>query len=85
MVSRNGSPGAVQAVLDGVTHGTWDIEPFEIGGMLADLVIGQLVHGRNLAGLCQASPIGRMITPELAKNWVPWNEPDTSSPLREGL
>jgi ABC-type sugar transport system substrate-binding protein len=85
MVSRNGSPGAVQAVLDGVTHGTWDIEPVEIGGMLADLVIGHLVHGRNLGGLCQASPIGRMITPELASNWVPWNEPGTSSPLREGL
>ncbi|NMI01857.1 sugar ABC transporter substrate-binding protein [Pseudonocardia sp. K10HN5] len=85
MVSRNGSPWAVQAVLDGVTHGTWDIEPLRIGEMLADLVIRQLVHGRNLDGLCQSSPIGRMITPELAKSWVPWNERGAWGPLHEGL
>jgi ABC-type sugar transport system substrate-binding protein len=85
MVSRNGTPWAVQAVRDGLTDGTWDIDAPLIGEMLADLVIRQLIDGQVLNGLCQASPIGQMITPELAKNWVPWNERYAYAPLHEGL
>lgn len=85
MVSRNGAPWAVQAVRDGLTDGTWDIEAPTIGQMLGDMIVRKLVHGQPLDGLCQASPIGRMITPELAKSWVPWNERRTSTPLHEGL
>ena len=85
MVSRNGAPAAVQAVLDGVTNGTWDIEPLTIGSMLADLVISKVIRDTPLDGVCQASPIGRMITPEIASSWIPWTQRVQGGALPEGL
>ena len=74
MVSRNGTPAAVELVRAGVHHGTWDIDPPGIGQTTADLVARAVVDHEDLDGLCVASPIGRMITPARAAFWVPWQE-----------
>ena len=39
MVSRNGTPAAVELVRAGIHHGTWDIDPPGIGQTIADLAI----------------------------------------------
>lgn len=85
MVSRNGTPKAVKAVLDGVHHGTWDLDCPGIGASVGELVVRNLKDGENLDGLCVASPIGRMITPENAPDWVPWEERIAYQTLPEGL
>jgi len=72
MVSRNGTPAAVQLVRDGVHHGTWDIDPPGIGQSVAQLVLRSATE--DLDGLCVSSPVGRMITPERAAAWIPWRE-----------
>lgn len=74
MVSRNGTPAAVDLVRAGVHHGTWDIDPPGIGQTVADLVARLVIDREDLDGLCVASPIGRMITPKRAASWVPWRE-----------
>ena len=81
MVSRNGTPAAVELVRQGVSHGTWDIDSPGIGRAVAGLVIRRLIDGEDLDGLCVASPIGRMITPERAASWVPWPERMPYHPL----
>lgn len=85
MVSRNGTPKAVQAVREGLHDGTWDLDIPAIGQATADLIVRALVHGENLDGLCVASPIGRMITQARAATWTPWEERVTYRPLKEGL
>jgi ABC-type sugar transport system substrate-binding protein len=47
LVSRNGSPKAVEAVVAGRSHGTWDIGIPEIGSTVGDLVARVLVDGKN--------------------------------------
>ena len=84
MVSRNGTPAAVELVKAGVHHGTWDIDPPGIGQSAADLVARLLIDHENLDGLCVASPIGRMITPGRAATWVPWPERIPYNSLRPG-
>jgi ABC-type sugar transport system substrate-binding protein len=74
MVSRNGTPAAIELVRAGVHHGTWDIDPPGIGQTVADLVARLVIDREDLDGLCVASPIGRMITPERAARWMPWRE-----------
>ena len=81
MVSRNGTPAAVELIRAGVHHGTWDIDGPGIGAAAAGLVLRAL-GGEDLDGLCVASPIGRMITAERAKTWVPWDQRITRRPLR---
>ena len=80
MVSRNGTPAAVELVRAGVHGGTWDIDPPGIGETVADLVLRR-VGGEDLDELCVSSPIGRMITPQRAASWVPWRERITYQPL----
>jgi ABC-type sugar transport system substrate-binding protein len=70
MVSRNGTPKAVQLVREGVHHGTWDIDPPGIGRAVADLALRSMTE--DLDGLLMSSPMGRMITPDRAAAWVPW-------------
>jgi len=80
MVSRNGTPAAIELVRAGIHDGTWDIDPPGIGQTVADLVLRRL-SGENLDELCVASPIGRMITPMRAAMWVPWQERIAYQPL----
>jgi ABC-type sugar transport system substrate-binding protein len=84
MVSRNGTPAAVELVRAGVHHGTWDIDGPGIGAAAAGLVLRAL-GGESLDGFCVASPIGAMITAERAKTWVPWDRRTARRPLRVGL
>ena len=84
MVSRNGTPAAVELVRSGVHHGTWDIDPPGIGQAVAGLVVRLIADHEDLDGLCVASPIGRMITPERAAAWVPWEQRIPYRPLRPG-
>jgi ABC-type sugar transport system substrate-binding protein len=84
MVSRNGTPAAVELVRSGVHHGTWDIDPPGIGQAVADLVVRLIAGHEDLDGLCVASPIGRMITPERAAAWVPWQQRIPYHALRPG-
>ncbi len=85
MVSRNGTPKAVQLVLEGTHHGTWDLDIPGIGQAVADIVVRHLVNGEDISGLCEASPIGRMIGPEQAPSWVQWRDRIPYNELREGL
>jgi hypothetical protein len=84
MVSRNGTPAAVELVRAGVHGGTWDIDPPGIGQTVAGLITRIVVEREELDGLCVASPIGRMITPERAATWVPWQQRITYRPLLPG-
>ena len=84
MVSRNGTPAAVELVRSGVHHGTWDIDPPGIGQTVAGLVIRLIAGHEDLDGLCVASPIGRMITADRAAAWVPWQERIPYHPLLPG-
>jgi ABC-type sugar transport system substrate-binding protein len=84
MVSRNGTPAAVELIKAGVHHGTWDIDPPGIGQTAASLVARLVADREDLDGLCVASPIGRMITPERAAAWVPWPDRIPYNQLRPG-
>jgi ABC-type sugar transport system, periplasmic component len=54
MVSRNGTPAAVQLIKAGIHHGTWDIDPPGIGQSVAQLVIRSAAE--DLDGLCAPAP-----------------------------
>jgi ABC-type sugar transport system substrate-binding protein len=84
MVSRNGTPAAVELVRAGVHHGTWDIDPPGIGHTVAGLVVRLVAGHEDLGGLCLSSPIGQMITPERAAAWVPWQQRIPYNPLIPG-
>jgi ABC-type sugar transport system substrate-binding protein len=85
LVSRNGTPKAVQALHEGRTHGTWDIDCPKIGSALGDLVVKALSGGADMEGELALGPIGRMITLENVDRWKPWNERVPFEQLREGL
>jgi ABC-type sugar transport system substrate-binding protein len=85
MVSRNGSPKAVEAILAGRSHGTWDIEITHIGAAVGDLVVRALVDGEDLRGESTIASLGRLITPENTYTYKPWTERVPYAPLREGL
>jgi ABC-type sugar transport system substrate-binding protein len=85
VVSRNGTPKAVEAVRKGWSHGTHDIDCPGIGTALGNLVVRQLVGGEHLDDEIAVSPVGRMIGPAEAATWRPLNERVAFEPLREGL
>lgn len=82
MVSRNGTPAAVQLVRDGIHHGTWDIDPIGIGQAVAGLAIRAAVGHEDLDGFCVSSPVGAMITAERAAAWIPWQQRIPYNPLK---
>ena len=85
IVSRNGSPEAVEAVRGGRTSGTWDLDASGIGVTLGELVGRQLAGRERREGELVVSPVGRMITRENLASWRPWSERVSWEPLREGL
>ena len=85
IVSRNGSPQAVEAVRQGKTVGTWDLDAVGIGTTLGDLVVRHLVGGEVLENYMTMSPLGRMITQENCESWRPWSERIDWTPLSNGL
>jgi ABC-type sugar transport system substrate-binding protein len=85
VVSRNGTPKAVEAVKQGWSHGTLDIDCVGIGTALGNLVARQLAGGEQLEDEIAMSPVGRVIGPDEADAWVPLEERIAYEPLREGL
>lgn len=85
LVSRNGTPLAVQAVREGRSLGTWDIDCPVIGAALGDLVLRHLSASDAVEGELALGPIGRMINASNADRWVMWSERIPIAPLKEGL
>ena len=85
LVSRNGSPKAVEAVVAGRSHGTWDIGITDIGATVGDLVTRVLIDAEDLQGELSIAALGRLITQENAHTYTPWKERVPHTPLREGL
>jgi ABC-type sugar transport system substrate-binding protein len=85
LVSRNGTPKAVQALRDGRTHGTWDIDCPAIGAALGDLVVQAVAEKAELDRALAIGPIGKLITMENVDRWIPWDERVPFAQLREGL
>ena len=83
-VSRNGTPLGVQAVRDGLHAGTWDLDSIGLGQTVGDLA-ARAIGGEDLDGFCVAGPIGRMITPERAAHWRPYEERVPWRPFRDRL
>jgi ABC-type sugar transport system substrate-binding protein len=85
IVSRNGTPKAVEAVRQGWSHGTLDIDCPGIGTALGNLVARQLVGGEHLDDEIALSPVGRVVGAGDVAKWVPLDERIPYEPLREGL
>jgi ABC-type sugar transport system substrate-binding protein len=85
VVSRNGTPKAVEAVRDGRSEGTWDINAPGIGAALADMVVRRMESGSDSAGELSLGPIGQMIESSNVGRWKPWSERIPFTPLAEGL
>jgi ABC-type sugar transport system substrate-binding protein len=85
LVSRNGTPAAVEAVRQGSSRGTWDIDAPGIGAAAGDLVAEHLVEGPTPGGVLRLGPIGHMVDREALPHWRPWSERVPFEPLREGL
>lgn len=83
MVSRNGTPNAVRAILDGLHDGTWDLDCPGIGAAAGELMARVLIHKEAVDGLMVASPIGHIIDRERAQRWVPWSQRIPYDPLLE--
>jgi ABC-type sugar transport system substrate-binding protein len=85
VVSRNGTPKAVQAVRDGRSEGTWDINAPGIGAALGDMVVRHLgsgyIDGEDLA----LGPIGQMIDSSNVARWKAWSERIPFTPFAEGV
>jgi ABC-type sugar transport system substrate-binding protein len=85
VVSRNGTPKAVQAVRDGRSEGTWDIDAPGIGSALGDMVVHRLGSTDGDGGELALGPIGRMIDASNVGRWKAWSERIPFTPLAEGL
>ncbi len=85
VVSRNGTPKAVQAVRDGRSEGTWDINAPGIGSALGNMVVGRLESSSQEDGDLAIGPIGQMIDLSNVDRWKPWSERIPFAPLAEGL
>jgi len=85
VVSRNGTPKAVQAVRDRRSEGTWDINAPGIGASLGDMVVRHLESGWPEVGDLALGPIGQMIDTANVDRWKPWSERIPFAQLAEGL
>ena len=74
LISRNGTPSAVENIKLGRTHGTWDPDAPGIGMGLGNLIIRKLVDREDLAGAISMSPVGRMIHPGNVQRWVTYKD-----------
>ncbi|HKY46611.1 MAG TPA: substrate-binding domain-containing protein, partial [Acidimicrobiia bacterium] len=74
IVSRNGTPIAVDEIRAGRTHGTWDPDAPGIGLGLGELIDRRLLEKEELDGLITVSAVGRMIHPGNADRWVTYKE-----------
>jgi len=85
VVSRNGTPKAVEAVREGRSEGTWDIDAPGIGGALGEMVVRHLGSNPDGSPNLALGPIGGMIDRGTVARWKPWSERIPFTPLAEGL
>jgi ABC-type sugar transport system substrate-binding protein len=85
VVSRNGTPKAVQAVRDGRSEGTWDINAPGIGAAVGDMVARHLESRTHDGGDLALGPIGQMIDSSNVGRWKPWSERIPFAPFAEGI
>lgn len=85
LVSRNGTPKAVEAVREGRSQGTWDIDAPGIGSALGDMVVRNLESNTRVGGELALGPIGQMIDPTNVNEWIQWSERIPFHPLAEGF
>jgi ABC-type sugar transport system substrate-binding protein len=85
IVSRNGTPEAVNAVRAGKTTGTWDLDPPGVGKSIARLVIDHLRGSALYDDFAAMSPAGRMITAANLQSWQPWERRVRMTPFTLGL
>lgn len=84
MISRNGSPEAVEKVRAGVCDGTWDLDAPGIGTALGE-VIARHLAGDLLEGHLAMSPVGQMVCRDNLDAWRPWSERVRYVPFVYGL
>jgi ABC-type sugar transport system substrate-binding protein len=85
IISRNGSPAAVEAVRAGRIVGTWDLDASGIGTTLGEVIVRHLVGKEIFEGFQTMSPVGRIITQDNIDVWRPWSERVSWTPLSIGL
>jgi len=85
IISRNGSPAAVQAVREGRIAGTWDLDASGIGTTLGEVMVRHLKGGEQFEEFVTMSPVGQMITLANLDRWRPWAERVRWTPLTGGL
>jgi ABC-type sugar transport system substrate-binding protein len=85
VVSRNGTPKAVQAVREGLSTGTWDIDAPGIGAAVGAMVVRHLESKDSIEGELALGPIGQMIDLSNVDRWKQWSERIPFEPLAEGL
>jgi ABC-type sugar transport system substrate-binding protein len=85
VVSRNGTPKAVQAVIAGRSEGTWDIDAPGIGATVGAMVVRHLGSDDRVEAQLELGPIGRMIDSSNVTRWTPWSERIPFTPLAEGV
>jgi ABC-type sugar transport system substrate-binding protein len=84
IISRNGSPSAVEKVRTGETTATWDLEATGIGFAGGALLIRNFA-GDAIEGEQAMSPVGRVISRENIDTWLPWDQRIDWGPLIVGL
>lgn len=84
MISRNGSPAAVEQVRGGATTATWDLDATGIGVAAGALAMRSLAGGA-VEGEQAMSPVGRLIHQGNIDTWLPWEERIDWRPLIIGL
>jgi len=84
-VSRNGTPLAVQAVREGRSLATWDIDPPAIGASMSSLVLSHLNGSAHEPGNLALAPIGQIVDQSNADRWKPWLERVPFTALLEGV
>jgi ABC-type sugar transport system substrate-binding protein len=85
LVSRNGTPMAVEAVRRGQSEGTWDIDAPGIGAALGSMVIRHLKSDEQAGAELALGPIGQMIDASNVDRWSPWQDRIPFRTLAEGL
>ena len=85
IISRNGSPAAVEAVRAGRIVGTSDLDASGIGTTLGEVIVRHLVDKEVFEGFQTVGPVGRIITQDNIDVWRPWSERVSWTPLSIGL
>jgi ABC-type sugar transport system substrate-binding protein len=85
MVSRNGSPRAIEMIRAGRSEGSWDLDAPGVGRQFGALLIDRILSARIFDQHIEMTPVGAMVTRENLANWVPWGNRTRATRLKLGL